>query len=307
MMPTGSGPPISPDDIIVTALRWYEDPWWYRWGIGPAFSGFIALPGVQYDDGADQPIVAAPPADEDSIDIDSSSRTPLTAAEQRAVTHLTEAIAAVRYALNSLPEGQRIRMADGSIVTKEELTQLYSRLDIRVDDNKNVDGSDRTYDNGSNRGEILWNNGDPEFHTTRQNLVGYDAVDGMNYLLLHELGHITSGGRAVNGQPIYQERYGNDVAWAMANFMGWDRFEVDQAFSSYSPSAPTFLGDGGGGGGGGGPHNPGSDSSDPDGPPPITNWSMVVDGAETSSVNIPTSWMPGISSPDPTPIETTIA
>jgi len=145
MTPNGSGSPISLDDVIVTGHRWYEDPWWYRWGVGSGFSGFVALPGVHYDVGSDQPVIAAPPADEDSIDIDFSSQKPLSVAEQRAVMHLTEAIAAVRYALNSLPDGQRIRMADGSIVTKEDLTQLYPRHDIRVDDDKNSDGTFRTY------------------------------------------------------------------------------------------------------------------------------------------------------------------
>jgi len=107
-------------------------------------------------------------------------------------------------------------------------------------------------------------------------IVSYDIQDGLDFFLLHELGHSTPGGvSAAGANSASGETYANDVCWALAIYNHWDRYQLDPT-THYSTTPPEFLPPNGGGSGG--PRNPGSEVPDPDGPPPPVIWAIVDNG-----------------------------
>lgn len=171
---------------------------------------------------------ASAPAPPDSapsprVDVRISGRV-LNADEQRALTELTTAIGDVSRVINGIPNEARMTLADGRAVSGQELREMWSKTEFIIHDTK-YDG----YRNKSARGEADYNDGNPRISYNIGVLTDYSRTPGgMNYLALHEIGHMTVAGRQTNAEVHrdevlthaeneVNERLANDVARGIAH------------------------------------------------------------------------------------------
>ena len=183
----------------------YYIPNLFMWGVGPVTAG------------AGDP----EPTDASSIHIDVKITRPLSAAETKAVNDLAISIQNITSALSLMPDNEHVTLSNGMSVTGAELKDLWSRTDFTINEIK------FPYANESGRGEADYNNGNPAIALNIDTLVGYDGLaGGMNYLPLHELGHMTAAGQAENiaygantASYDQNERLANDIAFAISSYM----------------------------------------------------------------------------------------
>ena len=198
---------------------------------------------------------AGPPADEASVDVDTSNiNRPLTADEQKAVDDLKDAINKTTATINALSDTALVTLSDGSTVSGRELKDIWAKTDFVI----NEIGT--TYANGTTRGESDYNNGDPKFSFNIDIVQNYSGLHGgAEYLVLHELAHATATGRAHNAASATDnEQVANDIARAIANAGGMDIVGSPNG-GGYSTSAPlTFSQPAGSGSSGGGSSGGGS-------------------------------------------------
>lgn len=227
------------DEITVIAPGndddpWDDDPWggWddpvdpgNDWGDDNGGSGG----GGGYDPG--------PPADEASIDVVVNINRPLTAAEQAAVDSLKATIAKQTAFINSLSDTAKITLPNGQQVTGAELKEIWSKTDFQINE------VNTTYRNGTTRGEADYNGGDPKVGYNIDIVTGYKALSGgMDYLTMHELGHMTQAGRNANAN---LDADGNGVVSAVENDAN-ERVANDIAQAIVSGSGGTVMANPGG-------------------------------------------------------------
>lgn len=190
--------------------------------------------------GTGQPI-----PDEAIIDIQILIDRPLTASEEAALEDLMKTIAAIEKAIMELADNAVLTLANGATVTGAELKAIWATTDFAITDNVN-------YGNGG-PGAAVMSYGQATIFFNIQGLDGYDHLGGgTNYLVAHELGHLTQAGTSL----YTDQRTANDIARAILN--GADLPYYRTPDFGYSPDAPTKFsvpsaeGGGGGGPGGGG-------------------------------------------------------
>lgn len=195
------------------------------WGVGPA-TGSATSPE---------------PTDASSIHIDVNLKRALNADEQKALDHLVDSVQKTTAAVNSIPDSARLTLSNGQSVTGAELKQIWSNTDFVINDNNFV------YSNGTTRGEANDNNGNAVVSFNISTLTGYDAVaNGMDYLPLHELGHMTAAGKFENAaygsgaaSNNQNEQIANDIAYAIASYAG--EGTVASPGGGYSQVHPVFT------------------------------------------------------------------
>jgi len=238
------------NSITVTGERW--DPWADRWWYDQMFEDHYHDDYGGGGGGGEPP----PPADSDSNDVTNNITRPLTAVEQQAVADLNAKIAAVTNVINAIPDNAAITLSDGTTVTGAELKAIWAATDFVINE------VGHTYANGTTLGEANYNGGDPVVSYNIDTLVNYNAHNGgMEFLILHEIGHMTANSRAHNAlinsdgtvtaaEMDDHQRLANDIARAIANQGGLTI--MSNPGSGYSPTTPTFQTPSGGGSGGGG-------------------------------------------------------
>ncbi|MGO1073412.1 hypothetical protein [Lysobacter sp. CA199] len=164
----------------------------------------------------------------------------LDADEQRAVDALNASIRDVTRTINGIPNEARMTLADGRTVSGEELRDMWSKTQFTLHHT-----GYNEYRNKSARGEADYNGGDPQIGYNIDNLTKYSRVPGgMNYLVLHEIGHMTVAGRETNTdvhrddtltheENETNERLANDVARGIAHRGGLS------ILPATGPTAPT--------------------------------------------------------------------
>jgi hypothetical protein len=236
-------------DIVVTGERVYHyaSPW-----IG-SVSGTTNATGGWTEgggpDGSGAGDTTTTPPDEASIDVTVKVYRPLTTDEQNAIEHLKASIASVSAAINALADEAIVTMPNGAHVTGARLKEIWAKTDFVIYDHE-------AFGNNSYRGEASMINGsDPQisFDIAGDGLVAYDKFPGgMNYLVGHELGHLTQWGTPL----VYSEITANDISRALLNGYGLPYLhEATYGYTSGAPMSFTVPAppppDGGSGGGGG--------------------------------------------------------
>lgn len=174
-----------------------------------------------------------------------------TASEAKAIADLEAAIGRGDTAVNNLDSNKHItvNLGDGSTrdVSGAELKQEWNSTKFVVTDDPN-------FANQSGRGESNPhspdNNGNPETTYNMQSTLDttYDTEKGMDYLILHELGHATQAGQDANHDyydlhtltNAQNEQVANDIARAIENAEGMPILDAD-ATHTYSPGAPLTF------------------------------------------------------------------
>jgi len=167
-------------------------------------------------------------ADELAIEITININRALTEEELAAIAELEVAIEKATIAVNSIPATALITLPNGQAVTGLELQQLWRRTDFIINE------AGTTYNNGTQRGQADYKGGNPIFSFNIDLLSGYTIGEGgspipgaANFLVLHELGHVSTAGRASNiamyddgtvspEEDLLNERLANDIARAVA-------------------------------------------------------------------------------------------
>lgn len=188
----GSHSVTSENDIVVSA-------YWNGSVIHPdceAWANFMAWFEENYPPTESTQVIegVAPPSPPDSASHEvklNLTHTP-TAAEQKAIDNLKARVAAVDAAINGLSDTVVYTLSGGKTATGAEIKDAWSKTDFTINENSHV------YANGGRNGEANWNNGNPEIAFNIGTLQGYDAFGtaGLNYLILHELSHLTEVQRA---------------------------------------------------------------------------------------------------------------
>lgn len=213
---------------------------------------------VWSNDGGDQlPVItpdggeggASTTTDESAVMVEINVPNP-TLAQQAAIDAFLQAIERADKAIKNLRDDAKIRLYDGSIVTGRELKDLWAKTDFVI--NPDTVDYDNRPDVVQNRGAADYNGGDPIISQNIGNLVGYHAHQeaGMNYLVGHELGHLTAANRfhdgtVANANALY-EQMAKDISRAIAHSAGLsvlpqtDDFEVD-AYERYSTNNPLVF------------------------------------------------------------------
>jgi hypothetical protein len=128
-----------------------------------------------------------------------------------------EAINRADKAIRALADDARIKLKDGSYVTGAHLKELWAKTDFVINP------KDSSYLNGTERGEAKYNGGDPVISANIDLIADYGrhSQAGLNYLVLHEVGHLTSANRAfdyVDANPQHEvEQMANDIARAITH------------------------------------------------------------------------------------------
>lgn len=189
------------------------------------------------------------PTDKSAVHVDVKITRPLTALEQLNIDDLNIAIREMTFNIAAINDTATLTLFNGQTVTGAELKDLWAKTDFVVNDNNTL------YPNGTARSEADYNNGNPVISINLSLLGNYDAlVGGMNYLVRHELAHMTNAGRYENdryysGQSTNElnERIANDIAWAIAGTVGHIEILPDSGpqaptIGGYSPDHPYFRG-----------------------------------------------------------------
>lgn len=147
-----------------------------------------------------------------------------------AVSALLKTLAIMSPLIEQLPPNLWAKLSKGS-VSSDEILVMWRAMRITIRPEAHV------YDNGTSRGEANRNGGSPLISFNIDNLAKYAAhgVEGLSYLILHEIGHMTAAGWALNSkldaerrasgaaaltidQEIENELHANDVVRAVADY-----------------------------------------------------------------------------------------
>lgn len=207
-------------------------------------------------------LLSAPPPDQSAIEI-KVNIDPLTEAQKVLIEKFKVAVENATTAIRAL-DNELIQMKDGSIVLGSELKRLWALIDFVI----NPKGFNE-YANGSTRGEADYMSGNPQVSFNIDIIDAYEdhGAAGLNFLLLHELGHSTSANRAFDGitsnPQIAVEEMANDIARAIAHDARIPILGAGPTIT-YSTEVPLVFGipdggdddeNGGGGGGSGGEYD----------------------------------------------------
>jgi len=245
---TKDGDRVSNEGIItVTGTRIFRLDLVNWWDTGPGADLFWT---VHLDGGGGA--FDFPPPDAEVIDVVLNFDRPLTDSETAAFEQFKAAIEALTTAINALPDSAEVRLPNGAYVTGAALKALWANTDFIITDNQ-------TYQDGAGfLGEAAMIGNQPTISLNIQALNQFnDFTGGLNWLIAHELGHLTQWGTPL----VYDQRTANDIARALLSGAGLPYFATPGF--GYSPDAPTGFtgptatggdgsGPGGGGGGGGG-------------------------------------------------------
>lgn len=153
----------------------------------------------------------------------------LTTNERNALNKLKDAIADMDAKIAILPPDGIITLPNGSQVTTNELRELWAKQEFKINE------TGTSYSNGSTDGEASFNSQTRTLTATYNidKMVGYsNLTGGLEYLVLHELAHVTAAGLASNaaayaGDNIMtstehknNEILANDIVRAIQNALG---------------------------------------------------------------------------------------
>lgn len=224
-----------PEPIVVTGARLSGGGLsWTQTGAsgGPAddpMGDTIAPPPL--DEGG----AAAP--DEREITITVQINRTLTPSEEQALQKLQETITAIDAAIRALASNAILVLPNGKTVTGADLKAIWAKIDFVINENE-------PYGNLSYRGEanvfgqdtqnVSANDYQISFNIHNQALDGYDHREGgMNYLVAHELGHLTQW-----WTPNFNnEQMANDIGRAILASAGLDYLGEPEG-GGYSTQAP---------------------------------------------------------------------
>lgn len=190
--------------------------------------------------GGDEPQLT----DEQEVTVTVNIENP-TDEQKKAVNDYLKAIDRLDKAIRSIPDNKKVTLYDGSTVTGAELKALWLKMDFVIN-------PDTVFYDGQNRGAAMYNGGDPIVYMNITNLVDYNAhgESGMNFLVGHELGHLTAANRFHDGTNTdagaRYEQMANDISRAIAFSAGIDvlpqtnEFEND-AYERYSTANPLVF------------------------------------------------------------------
>lgn len=169
------------------------------------------------------------PTDEESVDITINIYRPLTEAEKAAVENMKATIAAIEAAIKALPNNALLILPNGASVTAADLKAIWAKTDFVINDNSFV-----YLNNGQGEADPNWGNPKVSFN------IGYldqydDFTGGMNYLVAHELGHLTQAGTSF----YTDQRTANDISRALLNGAGLAYLNSPEPEYGYSWAAPT--------------------------------------------------------------------
>lgn len=211
------------DDIVINGTQIYDARYWYF--VPDHFFDFD--PGFGNGDGSPAPASSnngtSVEAGYHHIDLANIQRI-LTNSEQTALNHFKESLARNDAAIDLLSPTDQflVQTKNGyQAVTGADIQNLWHHTNFIINDNNKV------YANGTDRGQSDFNEGNPVSSFNIKTLEGFDrAPGGMNYLPLHELGHLVEVGRInyndaakdgvyTSAERQIQERLANDVAAAI--------------------------------------------------------------------------------------------
>ncbi len=214
---TGGDEPTTLGTITVTADS-------FSVSLGAAFGG-TGGGGGQWEDLSDQ----APPVEDldvDTIVIENNLGREFTAEELAAVQALATAIANISIAISQLSNTAQITLPNGNTITGAQLKAIWGEVDFTINPNgfQYANGTP-----GQGSGVEVYDRG---VGVNIGHLAGYAAhgTPGMNYFVLHELSHMTTGaislmstlaaGGMDSAEAAQLERYTNDTALAIGNATG---------------------------------------------------------------------------------------
>lgn len=158
----------------------------------------------------------------------------LTEKEEAALKALKDAIAKIDEAMKKLPDGKILTLPNGKTVSTTELKELWSKAQFRINE------AGTSYQNGSTRGEAAFDPKTGELTATMNIdiISGYYSAGkgGIEYMLFHELGHVTKAGLDSNADAYKDdgkmdanehhanELLANDIARAIQDALGLDTF-----------------------------------------------------------------------------------
>jgi hypothetical protein len=220
---------VPTEEIIIVGNRWYVPfPLSYYGG-----GGGTATPNTP--EGTDQ----------SSVQVEVNLNRTLTNEELAAVDALNNAIRAATQAINNIPNNAQITLPNGSTVSGAELKAMWASTDFRINE------AGTGYANGTTRGEADYAGGNPLISFNIDTVKGYNAhgAAGMNYLIGHELGHMTNAGRAYDtaaasggytpAETAYSEQLANDISRAIANAGGL-QYLTNPTYGFSTPSPLVF-------------------------------------------------------------------
>jgi hypothetical protein len=218
----------------------------------------LSEPPLDSDSSNDSDVTVVPaPADELVIEI-RINVDPLTPEQEAVVQKFKTAVQDATKAIRGLADDERIQMSDGSVITGKELKELWAKTDFVINPDTKL------YDNGTTRGEAAYNDGNPQISFNIGTVDGYEdsGAAGLNFMVLHELGHLTAANRAFDANTSNPqsavEQMANDIARAIAYDANIPILGPGPAIT-YGTQTPlvfeTPTGDGGGGGGWGGEYD----------------------------------------------------
>lgn len=173
----------------------------------------------------------------------------LNPVEQAALDHFKASVTAGHDAFGYGTKSMTVHLNDGTPngvdVKLTDLAKLYQNADFVINE------AGHRYDNGTTRGESKLNGGNPIISLNIDTLVAYDKVTGgMNYLPLHEIGHLSPGAIQHNlrsdadgfwsdDELRIQEMMANDTAYAL-QVLGHQTPVAKPEGGGYTPGHGTF-------------------------------------------------------------------
>jgi len=191
------------DEIIVTGTRIYDNfPWWTPW---PSF--FYTMPnfGPNFPGAAGAtPTGPSAPVTADKI-VAIKITNPANGARIRAAaTKLSASVAQVSAKIAALADTAVVKFFDGQTMTGAQAKAVWAQYNFTV--------SDVAPPNPSTMGGVL---GNPDPVTGRRadtfyftTVEGYDAINALPFIVLHEVSHGTADGLAY-GQSSYSQYSGD--------------------------------------------------------------------------------------------------
>jgi hypothetical protein len=192
-----------------------------HWSGGSDYSGHEPHPTLSPDPGG-----GPEPADHEVMKIEILFEP--TEEQRKVIEALKEAIGRADKAISALPDNAKIRLSDGSTVSGKELKEVWAKTDFVLHP-PGYNG----YENQSGRGEAKYNGGDPIIAQNVDNVDGYlqRGLAGMNYLVLHEVAHLTDSNRDADKRSrnpqSFIEQMANDIARAIAHHGSIDMLSAE--------------------------------------------------------------------------------
>lgn len=219
-------------EIVITGYRDSGTPGVFWGGPSEGGSGHEPHPTLVPGGGG-----SAPATDQDVVTIEINVGRELTPSEQAAIENLKATIAAIDVAIRKLPDNAILILPSGKSVTGADLKVIWAKTDFVINENE-------PYKNLSYRGEanvigqdtqnVSGNDYQISFNIHDRALDGYDHREGgVNYLVAHELGHLTQWWTHNFGN----EQMANDIGRAILASDGLVYLR-DPGGGGYSTEAP---------------------------------------------------------------------